>query len=150
MIPPRSILAAVDFSELSGVALGYAARLARHMGAELHVLHAEDPLLHAAGRATGLDLVAETREELERFMASTYPASDSSTRYHVIVGRPVEVVCDLANREQVDMVVLGSRGMTGPAHAIFGSTTEGVLLRSDVSVLVVPASWKPPRPDTPI
>ena len=82
-------------------------------------------------------------------MASTYPASGSSTRYHVIVGRPVEVVCDLANREQVDMVVLGSRGMTGPAHAIFGSTTEGVLLRSDVSVLVVPASWKPPRPDTP-
>jgi nucleotide-binding universal stress UspA family protein len=149
MIPPRSILAAVDFSELSGVALGYAARLARHTDAELHVLHAEDPLLHAAGRATGIDLAAETREELERFMPAASPTQGLTTRYHVIVGRPVEVVCDLANREQVDLIVLGSRGMTGPAHAIFGSTTEGVLLRSDVSVLVVPASWKPPRPDAP-
>jgi nucleotide-binding universal stress UspA family protein len=148
MIPPRSILAAVDFSDLSGIALGYAARLARHTGAELHVLHAEDPLLHAAGRATGRDLTAETREELERFMRSIHPANGLPTAYHVVVGRSVEVVCDLANREQVDLVVLGSRGMTGPAHAIFGSTTEEVLLRSDVSVLVVPGSWEPPRPET--
>lgn len=38
MFPPRTVLAAVDLSEASRVALTFAARLARHVGAELHVI----------------------------------------------------------------------------------------------------------------
>ena len=64
MFPPRVVLAAVDFSEPSRVALVCAARLARQCGAELHVLHAEDPLLAEAARAGGVDLAGETRDEL--------------------------------------------------------------------------------------
>jgi hypothetical protein len=48
MIPPRTILTAVDFSDASRVALIFAARLAAHCGAALHLLHAEEPLLLAA------------------------------------------------------------------------------------------------------
>jgi nucleotide-binding universal stress UspA family protein len=144
MIPPRQILAAVDFSDPSRVALGFAARLARQCGARLHVLHVEDPLLDTAARATGVDLAGETREELGRIIRTAYPGGDVEPRYHVIVGRAVDVICDLANRIQADLIVTGTRGMSGPAYAIFGSTTEGVLVRSDVSVLVVPASWTPP------
>lgn len=149
MIPPRHVLAAVDFSDASRVALGFAARLARHCGASLHVLHVQDPLLHTAARATGIDLAAETRTELEQFMQSAYAAAGPPPRYHVLVGKPVDVVCDLANREEVDVIVTGTSGMSGPSHAIFGSTTEGVLVRSDISILVVPPSWTAPRGDTP-
>ena len=39
MIPPRTILAAIDFSDASTTALVFAARLARHCQARLHVLH---------------------------------------------------------------------------------------------------------------
>jgi nucleotide-binding universal stress UspA family protein len=39
------------------------------------------------------------------------------------------------------------RGMSGAERAVFGSTTEGVLRKADVSVLVVPDGWRPPRPD---
>jgi nucleotide-binding universal stress UspA family protein len=51
MIPPCLILAPADFSDCSRVALAFAARLAQHCGAELHVLHAEPPLLAAAARS---------------------------------------------------------------------------------------------------
>ena len=45
MFPPHRVLAAIDFSEASRVALRMAARLAAHCDSELHVLYAEDPLL---------------------------------------------------------------------------------------------------------
>lgn len=70
MTRPRSILAAVDFSDASRVALQFAARLAHQCQAELHVLHAEDPLLNAAARHHGIDLSSETREELETLALS--------------------------------------------------------------------------------
>jgi nucleotide-binding universal stress UspA family protein len=61
MMPPRAIVAAVSFSESSRVALVLAARLARHCGAELHVLHVEDPLLDAAARHEGIDSARRRR-----------------------------------------------------------------------------------------
>jgi nucleotide-binding universal stress UspA family protein len=39
-------------------------------------------------------------------------------------------------------------GMSGPARALFGSTTEGVLQRSNTPVFVIPDSWVPPTPAT--
>ena len=149
MIPPRSILAAVDFSESSRVALAFAARLAKQCKATLHVLHAEDPLLVAAATATGTDLTRETREELARFAAGAVPAGDwSPSHHHVVAGGGTSVICDIAARERVDLIVLGMHGMSGASRAMFGSTTEGVLRRADVSVLVVPDSWTPPRENT--
>ena len=47
MMKLARILAATDFSDRSLVALGFAARLACRFGAELHVMHAQDPLLSA-------------------------------------------------------------------------------------------------------
>ena len=64
MIPPRLILAAVDFSESSRAALTFAARLAKHADAALHVIHAQDPLLASAARSAGVDIDGETRAEL--------------------------------------------------------------------------------------
>src|SRR5258706_159159 len=75
MIPPRRVLAAVDFSETSRTALAFAARLAHHCGAELHVVYAQDPLLDAAARVHGVDLETEAHEELHSFMADEWPAS---------------------------------------------------------------------------
>lgn len=144
MIPPRSILAAIDFSDASRVALEYAARLANHCGASLHVLHAGDPLLHAAASVRGVDLTRETREELETFVRSATPGASRGSAYPVVVGAPVTVICDIANRERVDLVVMGMQGMSGPEQMLFGSTAENVLVRSDVSVLVVPATWRAP------
>jgi nucleotide-binding universal stress UspA family protein len=146
MIPPRRILAAIDFSDTSRAALDCAARFARQCQSELHVLHAEHPLLDAAADHAGIDLDSETREELERFIAAT-PAVDCSPTMHVAAGTAVEVILDHAHRHQADLVVVGGRGMSGTERLVFGSTTEGLLRRSDVSVLVVPTGWEAPRPD---
>ena len=145
MFPPRAILAAVDFSAPSRAALTYAARLAKHVDAQLRVLHAEDPLLAAAASTAGIDLAAEAREELLQFVQSAAPAGDWAPMHHVVSGPAVDVICDIATREQVDLIVIGARGMSGAERRMFGSTTEGVLRNAEHSVLVVPANWRPPR-----
>jgi nucleotide-binding universal stress UspA family protein len=149
MMPPRSVLAAVDFSQPSRVALEFAARLTQQCQATLHVLHVENPLLTAAARAQGIDLIRDAREELARFTAATTAVGTlAATRHHVVSGDATPTICDIAEREQADVIVLGMHGMSGAAHALFGSTTEGVLLRSDAPVFVVPDTWTPPLPSS--
>ena len=149
MMPPRSILAAVDFSEPSRVALEFAARLANQCQATLHVLHAEDPLLAAAARVGHVDLLRETREGLARFTAGTEVASAwTPLHHHVVSGHATNVICDIAEREQVDLIVMGMHGMSGAAHVLFGSVTEGVLQHSNTPIFVIPDSWIAPDPAT--
>ena len=149
VIPPRTILAAVDFSEPSRVALEFAARLANQCHATLHVLHVEDPLLAAAARTEGLDLSRETREELAGFTAGSIAAGAwTPLNHHVVSGQATNTICDIAAREQADLIVLGMHGMSGATRALFGSTTEGVLERADTPVFVIPDSWVPPNPAT--
>ncbi len=147
MLPPTRILAAIDFSEPSRTALDFAARLAVQCAAELHVMHAEDPLLAAAARSRGLDLATESREALRAFIADTWPARAGNASVHVIDGDAVHSVLNLAHREDADLIVLGAHGMSGAGHLVFGSTAEGVLRRADLSVVVVPDAWRPAQPD---
>lgn len=144
MIPPQRILAGVDFSDASLTALACAARLAKQCGSELRVLHVEDPLLSAAASERGIHLAAETREELARLVARVPETAAVPTQHYVVTGHAVEVLLDVACREGVDLTVVASHGMSGVERAFFGSVTEGLLHRSDRSVLVVPAEWKLP------
>ncbi len=149
MIPLRTILAAVDFSTPSRVALEFAARLANHCHAALHVLHVEDPLLNAAAKAQGLDLSRETREELAAFTSGSIAAGAwTPLNHHVVSGQATNTICDIAMREHADLIVLGMHGMSGATHALFGSTTEGVLEHAETPVFVIPDSWVPPNPET--
>ncbi len=147
MMPPRAILAAVSFSDSSRVALVLAARLARHCDADLHVLHVEDPLLDAAARYEGIDLSTETYAELQRFVAGAWPAAQCLPRTHVLTGTAVDVILDVAHRHRADLIVVDSGRRSSVARRVFGSTTEGLLRRADVSVLVAPAEWTPPHPE---
>ena len=146
MIPARRILVGVDFSDPSRTALAFAARLAVHGGGELIVLHVPDPLLMAAARNAGIDLRTESADELTRFIRDTPPAEACHPKTFVLCGTPGQVLCDIAAREQADILVVGAHGMSGAARWFFGSNTERVLRHAGTSVLVVPTEWQPAHP----
>ena len=148
MIPPHTILAAVDFSDTSRTGLILAARLARLSSAQLHVVHAEHPLLGVAALHAGVDLARETQEELKTFVESVPPAAGCAPHLHTETGPAVDIVLGLARQLRADLIVVGGRGMSGAERLAFGSTTEGLLRRSEVSVLVVPTGWTTPRQGT--
>jgi nucleotide-binding universal stress UspA family protein len=146
MIPPRSVLAAVDFSDSSRVALSFAARLATHSGAALHVMHVEDPMLAAAAGTQGIDLARDTSDELGIFTRSAMPPAAGPPALHVTAGPAAASICEMAARQGADVVVVGMRGISAVEHLVFGSTTEAVLRSAAVPVVAVPTAWTPPRP----
>jgi nucleotide-binding universal stress UspA family protein len=143
---PTRILAAVDFSAPSRTALSFAARLARQYGAELHVMHAEHPLLAAAAAERGIDLSGDTAAELRKFIETAWPAADCLPQTHVVVGQAGATIANTAIRENADLIVVGARGMTSAQHVLIGSTTERVLRRASRSVFIVPETWTAPTP----
>ena len=64
-------------------------------------------------------------------------------------GEPVETVLALAQEEGADLIVMGSHGRRGLQRLLLGSTTEGVLRKSDIPVLVVRGGYVPASPRVP-
>jgi nucleotide-binding universal stress UspA family protein len=60
-------------------------------------------------------------------------------RQVVEFGRSFKNIVDLAEQEDVDLIVMATHGRTGLEHMILGSVTEKVVARSLRPVLVIPA-----------
>lgn len=142
---PSRVLAAVDFSDCSINALKVAAALARHCGAELHLLYAIDPALAAAARDAHVNLESEATEELKTCLSHTSAGSEPPPRLHLIEGEAAQVIVDIAQRECIDLIVIGSRGQAIPDWPALGTTAEQVVRRSVTSVLLVPPGWEADR-----
>jgi nucleotide-binding universal stress UspA family protein len=138
MMPPHTILSAVDFSDASRASLHCSARLAATCGAALHVVHAIDPLLAIAARTRHIDLVADTRTELELFCHNASLPAGVPVTLHPVVGSAAAAICDTAETLGADLIVAGSRGLSGLNRLVMGTTVEHVIRRAHTSVLVVP------------
>jgi nucleotide-binding universal stress UspA family protein len=141
MLPPRKILAPVDFSDASRASLQCAARLANQWNAELHVVHALDPLLATAAGAQGLDVTTSAREEFAEFVAGAGTGRAPAPALHLLVGAAATAICDTAAKLGADLIVVGARGLSGLNRLMMGTTTEHVIRRAQTSVLTVPGRW---------
>jgi nucleotide-binding universal stress UspA family protein len=142
MPPFRQILCPVDFSVHSRRALRYAAALAARARGKLTVLFVADPLLNAAVAAAAYDvnaLSARTEAELRRFVTSTLGANAPTATIATAVGHVAPEIAKMAGRIGADLIVMGSRGLTGVGKWFFGSTTAQMLRKSAVPILVVPS-----------
>lgn len=119
--------------------------MARRYGAEPHILFVEDPLLDASATRHGIDLAASSLAELRRLIWSEWPAPECPPQLHVAAGPEVDVVLNVAREHGADLIVVGDRRMSRLERLVFGSFTERLLRRSDVSVLIAPAGWTPPE-----
>jgi hypothetical protein len=102
------------------------------------VLHVLDPLLAAAAQTRHIDLVSGTRDELDIFCRDAGLDSRVVPRLHVAVGAAAEAICATASVHGADLIVAGSRGLSGLNRLMMGTTIEHVIRRSHTSVLTVP------------
>lgn len=146
MLPFRSILCPVDFSDHAGRALRYAAALAGRGDMRLAVIAVADPLLAEAAAAHGVTLQGEVgRRELAEFVADAIPSASrpaSPPSMLLRVGRPEEEIGRAAAEQHADLIVMGTHGLGGYRKMFFGSTTEKVLRTAPIPVLAVTA-WNP-------
>lgn len=146
----RTLLVPTDFSTGSDQALAFAISLATPFGAHLCLLHI-GVLVEDAGQphSARRDIYHKAREEQGRIARKRMLAlvegleqahPELSFESLITSGTPHEVICRLAEEREVDMIVMGTSGLTGITHFLIGSTAERVVRVSSVPVLTVRAS----------
>ncbi|HEV7518486.1 MAG TPA: universal stress protein [Thermoanaerobaculia bacterium] len=145
----RTILAATDFSAPADVALAWAQSIARSHGASVELVHALDlPLVAAETVAPPVELLDAIEQAAKRRLAETVVRIRNGgcpIEARLAFGPPSQVVLDLARELAPDLIVLGTRGLTGLRHLLLGSTTERVVRRAEAPVLSVHPENGPPE-----
>jgi len=140
----KKILAPTDFSELSFVGLRRALELARAQNSEvivLYVIGIGEDWFPGHQELNPVRVVLDTQKKrLEKIMAEKFAdfAGIVEVRQLVELGNPYKNIVELAERENVDLIVLSTHGRTGIDHMLIGSVTDKVVARAPCAVLAIP------------
>ena len=139
------ILAAVDGSECSAHALKTAVLMAKSSGAKLTILHAMvvSLVLYSGDVAQPLRQVEDKeKNEGERLLAAASAEAMNEGVAPDIVNveatdSAVKGITDYAARNGIDLIVLGTRGLSGIRRLLLGSVAAGVVRCAPCTVMVV-------------
>jgi len=143
----KKILWPTDLSGRAGHALAYVRSLTEKYNAEIHVLYVITDFAHHRGLYGNFEqdhidkiLAWENNKAKERLDSICSQDLEGCPLYvkHVAVGDPAQEIIKCIVKEDVDMVVLSTRGTSG--HFQFGSVAEKVVKNSPVPVVMVPTS----------
>ncbi|TMA35734.1 MAG: universal stress protein [Deltaproteobacteria bacterium] len=143
MLEFRKILVPVDFSQQSQHALDEAIGLAKTFGAQLHLLHCYQ--IHPTAMAPYGIVVPETFEHdirmaaLQRLSEWREKAAAQGVRVqeHITAHFPAEEIAAMADRLGIDLIVMGTRGLSGLKHVLLGSVAERTIRLAKCPVLTV-------------
>ena len=130
-----SIVCGVDGSPDSDAALAVAARMAERLGARLVLAHVADPVLTPHARVAplggmtmaGVAAYDDTAIQMEAGAGLLARAADTAGLGHVenrvALGFPPERLAEIADEENAELIVVGSRGRGAFKAAFLGSVS---------------------------
>lgn len=150
MITIERILWPTDFSDASKRALPLVNGMARRFGAHVHILYvlpslppmAATPGHGAAGMTAYLESMDEHAHETLDELLDTAIADDVDATASVRPGSPAHQIAEVADAENVDLIILATHGETGLKRLVVGSVAEKVVRLAPCPVLSVPPSPK--------
>ena len=143
MIRLDTILVAYDFSPHAEAALRSAIALARASKGKVQLLHSCGlPIggMMPYDAAIPVDTYNSIRDAaVERLEAVRRDAAGQGVEVTAFVTTlfPVEAVLEAARKEDVGLIVVGTRGLTGLKHALLGSVAERIVRLAPCPVLTV-------------
>jgi nucleotide-binding universal stress UspA family protein len=125
------MLVAIDGSEHAEKALEYAVEIAQKHGAKITVLHVEEAKLlrlepkaiEGIGECILLDAATKIKEvEFDKKLE---------------FGSPAQTIIKVAKKEDYDLIVIGSRGLSSVKRFFLGSVSDDVSMHAQCSVMIV-------------
>lgn len=135
----RNILFCTDFSPAADSAFPYAADLARHFGAKLQALYVRNPDEYVMVFPEGGSIPPGFTEAQakRRFDGMFEPLADLDHEVLIEEGDVWPVIESVVAKNEIDLIVAGTRGRTGVAKLVLGSRAEEILRRAACPVLTV-------------
>jgi nucleotide-binding universal stress UspA family protein len=143
--PFTRILAATRGRPWSERALELAVRMATAYHAELVVVAILTPEYIPKRRATwGVAPSAAVEEDVRQLAQRVLDRASAVAKVHDVKhvcelreGRPVDEILKAAEEHQCDVIVIGSRGLSGVSRVTLGETGNELLLKAPMPVIVV-------------
>jgi nucleotide-binding universal stress UspA family protein len=146
----KEILIPVDFSDHSTAALESAIELARAFDSRLHLLHCyqiQPGGISPYGIAIPSSYSAEVRDaasqQLAAWQEERIPAG-VSVDVSIVSEVPSEAIVGTAKKIGADLIVMGTRGLSGFKHVMLGSVTERTVRLAPCPVMTVHAPESKP------
>ncbi len=136
---PTKILLATDGSEDAALATKAAIDLSNQSGAELHVVHVGRSSL----RLSPKEYHAAAREKIGELAKAVEEAGGDVTETHLRIddsqtaGNEAEHITGLGEELGADLIIIGSRGLSGMKRLVMGSVSESVVRHAHCPVLVM-------------
>ena len=138
----KTILCAVDFSDMTRKVLTYARSLAEKFDAKIVLLHVIEPFLTSAYVTFDTSLGAQVQETMEEkaddLMDELAREADwDNLEKKISLGRAYQEIVEEAQKSGADLIVMGTHGFTGLTHFLIGSNAEKVVRKASCPVLTV-------------
>jgi nucleotide-binding universal stress UspA family protein len=126
----KTILVALDFSEHASAALDQAIALARESGATVHLLHAYElpfgamPIYDVQVPQSMFEAVRDAAARRIEKARAKADAAGVACETHLVTSPPTPAIIDIAKSIEADLIVMGTRGLSGFQHVLLGSNAE--------------------------
>jgi nucleotide-binding universal stress UspA family protein len=142
-IDVRLILVPIDFSPHAESVLEWATHLAEEHGSRLvllHVYHLPVEFQQLEGAYLPPDFWSTVKSEAQQTLtryAEGLRGRNVEVEAVVREGYPASVIVEEAEERGADLIVIGTRGLSGLKHLLLGSIAERVVQKSPCAVLTV-------------
>lgn len=135
----KNILFTTDFSPAAEAAAPYAAELANRYGAKLYALHVRPLVVNPASTPESWERIEEAIKLTEAEDRSKLKKEFAGIEAQVLIkeGYFWSNLSAVIESEKIDLIVMGTRGLSGAAKLLMGSTAEEVFREVACPVLTV-------------
>ncbi|MBT8261244.1 MAG: universal stress protein [Bacteroidia bacterium] len=153
----RKVLIPTDFSDNAMNAIKYAMELFKYDRTDFYIMHAYGDDLYSSKDGVDRESLNVAREEamkntntdLEKVIAHMKEVSPNPRHNYFpisVFGALVDEANEIAELENVDVIVMGTKGKSDDRNLTFGSNTLQVIKYVKCPVLAVPAVFKDIQP----
>lgn len=140
--PLRSIVIGTDGSPSAAAAVRRGAEVARGSGARVHLVTAYPDIpsyretIRSSAKAEAIDLQEVAEAVLARAVGEL-EAEGVEVETHAREGDPADVIIRVAEEVGAELIVVGSRGLTGLERFLLGSVSSKLSQHAPTSLMVV-------------
>ncbi|WP_299667788.1 universal stress protein [uncultured Polaribacter sp.] len=147
----KNILLLTDFSENSMNAIRYALNLFENSFCNFYILNVRSPsvytsadLMAAGNESISSSIIKKTKHKIMKLIVkleNEFKNKNFSYSAHVAYHEFSNAIVQVQKAKNIDVIVMGTNGVTGAKEVLFGSNTINVIRKVDCTTLVVPEGY---------